>query len=83
MNKLMFQMLSKTKQNTENSIFDNTKKYIITSALLHLVYFIDKGLLSHSNKTLEEKRLMGLNISKSQLDSLQEEKETIKIVKLF
>lgn len=57
MNKLMFQMLSKTKQNTENSIFDNTKKYIITSALLHLVYFIDKGLLSHSNKTLEEKRL--------------------------
>ncbi|MCX6298657.1 MAG: ABC transporter permease [Bacteroidetes bacterium] len=29
------------------------------------------------NKALEEKRLMGLNISKSQLDSLQQEKETI------
>jgi len=32
---------------------------------------------SRINKALEEKRLMGLNISKSQLDSLQEEKETI------
>ena len=32
---------------------------------------------SRINKALEEKRLMGLNISKSQLDSLQQEKETI------